>query len=197
MAIRYSLLFCLMTGCGKPPPPPLVHPVTAEHFYSMVGKSSLNLLKWPSGATVLVWTDIDGFCGGGSGPCPAGVAYSWSHREIVTRRQPAFPELPPGAPQPPRPPGPQPTKMWQEETGRNVNWRCETADGLSGSMAINGQVFDLAKGNVFLVSTVGFGNITQLSRDLSALELNHESFSELAKSDEKIRKFVAEAVPSK
>jgi hypothetical protein len=78
-----------------------------------------------------------------------------------------------------------------------VNWRCETADGQSGSMMINGQVFDLANGNVFLVSTVVGGKVSQLSRDFSSLELRHESVSGLAKSDEEIRKFVEAAVPSK
>jgi hypothetical protein len=194
MRHRSALLCFVVLGCGKPPPAPVVQPVTAEHFYCRVGNSSLNLLKWPNGPTVLVWTDIDGFCGGGSGPCPAGVAYSWSHREIVTRRKPASPEPPPGAP---RPPGPQPVKTWQEETGRNVNWLCETADGLSGRITINGQVFDLIKGNVFLVSTEGLGKVSQLSRDFSALALRHESFADLAKNDEEIRKFVEAAVPSK
>ena len=78
-----------------------------------------------------------------------------------------------------------------------MNWLCETADGRSGSITINGERFDLAKGNVFLVSTEGFGKVSQVSRDFSALELKHESFADLAKNDEEIRKFVEAAVPSK
>jgi hypothetical protein len=199
MAIRwqYLLMALPLLGCSKPPAPPAVHPVTAEHFYSRVGKSSLVGLKWPDGHAVVVWTDIDGFCGGGVGPCPAGVAYSWSHREVVTRREPMFPESPPGVPQPPRPPGPQPVKTWQEETGRDVMWRCETSDGLSGRMTINGQSFDLTKGNLFLVSTAAGRDVAQLIRDLSGLEMTQESIADLAKRDETIRKFVAAAAPSK
>ena len=196
MAIRTvsAVVLLALFGCSKPPAPAVVQPITADHIYSRVGHAGLNMLKWPSGATVLVWTDVDGFCGGGSGPSPAGVAYSWSHREIVTRRE-ARPEPPPGAPRPPGP-GPAP-RVWNEETGREVHWRCETADGTTGTIVINGEKLDLANGNVFLVATVQGGGVTQLTRDLSALELKHETFAKLAKDDEAIRKFVEAAVPSK
>lgn len=191
---RSCLLVVVLVGCSKAPPPPAPPPVTAERFYSRVGKSSLNLLKWPDGATVLVWTDIDGRATSGIGPCPTGVAYSCSHWEVVTRRQNA-PEPPPGAPKPPGP-GPAP-KVWDEETGRNIHWRCETADGRAGGLSINGNQFDLAKGNVFLVSTGDTPGVTQLTRDYSGLALTHESLAALAKDDEVIRKFVENAAPSK
>jgi hypothetical protein len=194
---------CALLGCGRAAPPPVVQPVTAESFYSRVGTSSLICLKWPAGHAVVVWTDIDGFCGGGTGPCPAGVAYTRSHREIVTRRRPVSPEpgpagpQPPQPPQPPRPPGAPPVTTTTEETGRDVNWRCETADGLAGRMTINGESFDLAKGTVFLVSTAAGGGVTQLNRDLSGLKPDHDSLAGLAKSDEAIREFVKAAVPGR
>ena len=102
---------------------------------------------------------------------------------------------PPGDPRPPGP-GPAP-KVWDEETGRNVHWRCETPDGRSGTITINAKQFDLTKGNVFLVETFDGGKVIQLTRDLSGIELKHESFADLAKNDEEIRKFVEAAVPSK
>jgi hypothetical protein len=194
---QYSLLVCVLFGCAKAPPPAVVQPVTAEHLYSRVPPTSLVCLKWPAGHAVLVWTDIQDLCGGGAGPCPEGVAYAWSHREIVTRRKPLYPEVPPGVPQPPRPPGPPPVKTTDEETGRAAHWRCETADGLSGRMVIGTESFDLTKGNVFLVSTAAGGGVTQLARDLSALELTHEHLAELARRDEAIRKFVAAAEPTR
>jgi hypothetical protein len=193
---QYFLLACPLLGCGKAPPPAVVQPVTAEHFYSRVVPTSLVCLKWPDGHAVLVWTDIDGFCAGGAGPCPAGAAYAWSHREVVTRRKPIFPEAPPGAPQPPRPPGPPPFTTTNEETGRAVDWRCETADGVTGRMLIGTESFDLTRGNLFLVSTAAGGGVTQLTRDFSGLELTHGSFTDLAKRDEAIRQFVAAAAPT-
>jgi len=87
-------------------------------------------------------------------------------------------------------------KTTEVETGRGVNWRCESLDGVTGTMIIGTQKFDLAKGNVFLVSTVGGATVTQLTRDLSGLELKNESFAGLAKNDEDIRKFVTAAKPS-
>ena len=57
---RFVLLAgaCAFLGCGKPSPPPPVHPVTAENFYSRVEKSSLTYLKWPAGHGVMVWADM-------------------------------------------------------------------------------------------------------------------------------------------
>jgi hypothetical protein len=190
---QYFLLACPLLGCGNAPPAAVVRPVMAETFYSRVVPTSLVCLKWPDGHAVLVWTDIEGFCGGGAGPCPAGVAYAWSHREIVTRRKPSFPEAVPGAPQPP---GPPTVTTTNEETGRAVNWRCETGDGVTGRMVIGTELFDLTKGNLFLVSTAAGEGVTQLTRDLSGLEMTHESIADLAKRDEAIRKFVTAATPS-
>jgi hypothetical protein len=85
----------------------------------------------------------------------------------------------------------------EEETNRGVEWRLVTPDGVGGEVTIGGEKFDLAKGNVFLVSTDGVVKVTQLSRDLSALPVKPDSFVGLAKEDEAIRKFVAGAVPSK
>jgi hypothetical protein len=190
---------CSIFGCVKAPPSPVIVPVTGENYHCHIAESSLNCLKWPAGNAVVVWTDIKGFCGGGSGPCPEGVVYAWSIREQVTRKKPNYQEFPPGVPQPPqppRPPGPPAYTTTTEETNRNVNWRCETADGLSGRVTINEKVFDLTNGNLFLVSTALGGSVTQLSRDFSGLKPIREAFAELAKTDEPIRKFVEAAIPT-
>jgi len=81
-------------------------------------------------------------------------------------------------------------------TGRDCVWKCTTADGRTGAFVTDGQTYDLAKGNVFLVHTANDGGITQLTVDLSITEMKHESFSELAKRYEVIGKFVADAKPS-
>jgi len=108
------------------------------------------------------------------------VAYTWSLREQVTRRKPNYQEFPPGyspAATAPTAAGPAGYTTTTEETGRDVNWRAETADGLSGRITINGQTFDLTKGNVFLVSTAPGGGVTQSSRDFSGPQFSHEAFA--------------------
>ena len=153
-----------------------------------MGTASLICLHWPDGTKVLVWTDIDGMKSGGAGPGQDGVLYSWTHREIVNRK------FAPGAQ---RPPGVSPgAKSADIMTGRDCVWRCATADGKIGTFVTDGQSYDLANGNVFLVRTANGGGVTQLTLDLSTTDMKHESFPELAKRDEVIGKFIADAKPS-
>ena len=184
-----GLILFLSFGCGNPAVVPVAPaPVTAESFTRWVQKAGLVCLHWPDGTKVLVWTDIDGMLTGGAGPSQDGVAYSWTHREIVHRT------FAPGAQRPPEvSPG---AKSADVMTGRDCVWGCVTADGKTGTFSTGGQTYDLAKGNVFLVRTANGGGVTQLTLDLSTTEMKHESFPELAKRNEVIGKFVADAKPT-
>jgi hypothetical protein len=55
--------------------------------------------------------------------------------------------------------------------GRKVAWSCTTQDGTSGTVTIDGQTFDLAKGAVFLVSAKeNKAKVHQLAVDMSKLQ---------------------------
>ena len=76
--------------------------------------------------------------------------------------------------------------------GRKVDCRCATRDGKTGTVAINGANYDLARGAIFLVSTTGAQTrVCQLERDTTKLEV--DGFRELAKSDQEIRGFFTDA----
>ena len=78
--------------------------------------------------------------------------------------------------------------------GRRVSWKCETPDGKTGTVTINGAKYDLAKGSVFLVSTKGADSgVVQLQRDLSHLPVGESGLEKLAKDHADIAAFVARA----
>jgi hypothetical protein len=55
--------------------------------------------------------------------------------------------------------------------GRKIAWSCTTQDGTSGTVTIDGQHFDLAKGAVFLVSAKeNKTRVEQLAVDMSKLQ---------------------------
>jgi hypothetical protein len=55
--------------------------------------------------------------------------------------------------------------------GRKIAWSCSTQDGTSGTVTIDGQQFDLAKGAVFLVSAMkDETRVEQLAVDMSKLQ---------------------------
>ena len=148
--------------------------VTAENNIFRVEATDVVVLRWPSGKTALIWLDFDGPHTGTAGPFLEGVVYKWSHREVVKVRQ----EIRAGAPKPPQPPmPPMPPQdpnaitvvITEKETNRGADWRLVTPGGESGTMTIGTDKFDLAEGNVFLVSTPGWAKVTQLKRDLSGL----------------------------
>lgn len=78
--------------------------------------------------------------------------------------------------------------------GRRMDWRCDSADGVAGSVQIDGVPYDLARGNVFLVRTAGERpRVDQLRRDLSKDRPTPDGLLALAKEDAVVRAFVAEA----
>jgi hypothetical protein len=201
--IFLSALAACVASCSKPPvPQPPSNSVTANQEFLRLGKTSLTCLSWPDGKLVVVWADIDGFTNGTSGPSLQGVRYSRTHGEIV-KRQKTVREGEPRPPEPPKPPGPpvDPNALTvittQEETGRAFAWQCDTPDGVTGSMVIGGERFDLANGNVFLVTTTPGGKVTQLTHDFWGFVVRAESFMKLAVEQEEINAFVEVANPTK
>jgi hypothetical protein len=84
--------------------------------------------------------------------------------------------------------------------GRKVEWQCETSDGKTGSVKINGRAYDLAQGSLFLVSTKGGDvRVLQLKRDTLKLKVGNvqDSLETLIRSDEDIAPFYANAGKSK
>src|SRR5262249_415994 len=66
--------------------------------------------------------------------------------------------------------------------GRKVEWQCETADGKTGTMTINGSSYELANGSMFLVSTRGGkAEFRQVKRDLLKVQPDQDSVEKLLK----------------
>jgi hypothetical protein len=80
--------------------------------------------------------------------------------------------------------------------GREVNCRCATRDGQTGTVKIGDETFDLAKGSLFLVSTRGDHNqVRQLQRDTSRLK--SDDLKDLARTDPDIMGFFETSAKSK
>jgi hypothetical protein len=77
--------------------------------------------------------------------------------------------------------------------GQQVEWQCETTDGKTGKMTINGSTYELAKGALFLVSTQGGKvEVRQLQRDLLKVKPDQESVEKLLKDDPDVGSFFTE-----
>ena len=77
--------------------------------------------------------------------------------------------------------------------GRKVEYQCETADGKTGTMTINGSSYELGKGTMFLVSTRGGKvEVRQVKRDLRKVEPDQESVEKLLKDAADVASFFAE-----
>ena len=83
--------------------------------------------------------------------------------------------------------------------GRGFQWTCETKDGRSGTVIISDVEYDLAEGNVFLVSDEqGTPLVSQLSCDVPVkghYVMTRMRIHSLAVSDETIIDFVGRASP--
>ena len=74
-------------------------------------------------------------------------------------------------------------------TGLDIEWQCDSPDGLTGSMKINGTTYDLDKGRVFLVAVKAGGTqVRQLDRDLSKVKA--EDTTAFSNADAEIAKFI-------
>ncbi len=68
--------------------------------------------------------------------------------------------------------------------GRSLAWEVQTVDGRMGEVQIGGVRYDLAVGTLFIVTTQGgTPAVRQLSRDLSAVPLDHDGILAFARND--------------
>ena len=75
--------------------------------------------------------------------------------------------------------------------GRRVEFRCDTEDGKTGPVQINGIAYDLADGNVFLVRTEGEQcRVKQLRRDVSQWTFEPESLKAFGPNEPEITGFL-------
>jgi hypothetical protein len=81
----------------------------------------------------------------------------------------------------------------QGADGRKVEWQCETADGKTGQMSINGSAYDLGKGPLVLVSTRGGQvQVRQVQRDLGHVKPDSDSLERLLRDDPDVGAFLAQ-----
>lgn len=81
---------------------------------------------------------------------------------------------------------------------RRVEFHCETKDGKTGQVKIDGIAYELSNGNLFLVSTEGDKSLVkQLKRDLSTLKFERESLEAFARNDADIAGFFTKAAKPK
>ena len=82
--------------------------------------------------------------------------------------------------------------------GQKVEWQCETADGKTGKMIINGSSYELSNGSLFLVSTRGGKvEVRQVQRDLLKVKPDQESVEKLVKDEADVGSFFAEKAKPK
>jgi hypothetical protein len=73
---------------------------------------------------------------------------------------------------------------------RRVEFDCETKDGKTGQVNLNGVGYKLADGNLFLVFTEGGeSRVKQLKRDMSNLKFERESLEAFGRNDPEIAGF--------
>jgi hypothetical protein len=81
--------------------------------------------------------------------------------------------------------------------GRSLAWDVQTRDGRTGEARIGAVRYDLASGNLFLVTTqAGATEVRQLSRDLSTVPLDHDGILAYARSDPDLAAFLSKIPPA-
>jgi hypothetical protein len=81
--------------------------------------------------------------------------------------------------------------------GRSLAWEVQTRDGRAGEAQIGGDRYDLAAGTLFLVTTQGgTTEVRQLSRDLSAVPLDHDGILAFAWTDPDLAAFLNQIPPA-
>ncbi|MBI1916308.1 MAG: hypothetical protein HYS12_16490 [Planctomycetes bacterium] len=82
--------------------------------------------------------------------------------------------------------------------GRRVEFHCETKDAKTGQVKINGEAYELADGNLFLVFTEGEqSRVKQLKRDISNLKFERESLEAFGRNDPEIAEFFTKGAKAK
>lgn len=81
--------------------------------------------------------------------------------------------------------------------GFEYTWQIATKNGRSADVMLNGQPYDLADGNVFLITIEnGLPDVQQLPRDLSDVEPNYDSITQFGLADADISQFIEDAAPN-
>src|SRR5262245_20413121 len=81
---------------------------------------------------------------------------------------------------------------------RRVEFDCETKDGKTGPVKLNGVAYKLADGNLFLVVTEGEeSRVKQLKRDMSNLKFERESLEAFGRNDPEITGFFTKGAKAK
>ena len=79
----------------------------------------------------------------------------------------------------------------EAKDGRRFGWNVQSSDGVTADLWIDGQKFDLDKGNLFLVSSAsGEIEIEQFKRDFTGIGSSNAKIAALAESDADIAAFV-------
>lgn len=82
----------------------------------------------------------------------------------------------------------------ERHEGRYVEWCCRTIDGRSGTVVINDSPYDLAEGNLFLVTTTDQATqVHQLKRDYSGVAPTFAGIRSLAEHDLDVIQFIKAA----
>ncbi|MBK8903874.1 MAG: hypothetical protein IPM53_22020 [Anaerolineaceae bacterium] len=83
------------------------------------------------------------------------------------------------------------------QSGIEYTWEVATKDGRSAEFTLDGQPYDLADGNLFLITlTNGILDVQQLQRDLSDVDTTHDSITQFGLADPDIRHFIETAAPA-
>ena len=85
----------------------------------------------------------------------------------------------------------------QSADGRSLNWEVQTRDGRTAEVQIGAVRYDLAAGDLFIVTTrSGMPVVRQLRRDLSAVPLDHDGILAFARDDPDLAAFLDELPPA-
>jgi len=75
--------------------------------------------------------------------------------------------------------------------GRLLQWTCQSPDGVTGTVTVNGVEYDLEAGNLFIVADIeGETSVTRLVRDLGASDSVHATLSSLERQEPDIQRLV-------
>lgn len=81
-------------------------------------------------------------------------------------------------------------------SGQDVRWQVETSDGQRATLVLNGQVYDLAQGTLFLIRTAGASpTITQRQSLQSGPCIDHATCQSLLQRDPAVWQFIQETPP--
>lgn len=122
-------------------------PPAADKYLGTFAEGGYLFLRWPEGLQVMIWVDL-------------GEAAEHSAHSAGAADGPVYTER----------------GFVQSAEGQRLTWELETANGKTGQLQMGDSRYDLSAGNLFVVTSQGGGvQVRQLSRDLSAVPLDHDA----------------------